>query len=225
MTGLRLMVETDDSMFVDTLSEENGDGTKSLYIEGIYMQGNKQNRNGRVYPSTVLEREMFRYERDMIKSRRALGELGHPQGPKINEDRASHMITEMRRDGNNFIGKAKVLSTPMGKIVESFIRDGVQIGVSTRGLGSVKRNSKGINEVQEDFWLATVDVVTDPSGPDCFVNGIYENAEFFMNATDGSWRSQQMIEDIVEEIKSPEKFDEAKALRLFEKYFNALAQQ
>lgn len=221
---MKLIVEADENTFVDVLKEDNEDGSKSYYIEGIFMQGDVQNRNGRIYPSMVLEREMNRYDRDMIKKCRALGELGHPQGPKINEDRVSHMITEMRRDGSDFIGKAKVLSSPMGKIVESYIRDGVKFGVSTRGLGSVKRNSKGINEVQEDFWLATVDVVTDPSGPECFVNGIYENAEFYFNATDGSWRSEQMIEEIVDEIKSPKKMDEAAALRLFEKFFNSLAQ-
>lgn len=206
---------------VTTLVESEGD-TKKVVIEGVFMQGNIKNRNGRVYPSTILESEMNRYSTDFIKTARALGELGHPNGPKINEDRVSHLITEMRRDGNDFIGKARILSTPMGNIVKSFVSEGVKFGVSTRGLGSVKRNSQGINEVQNDFYLATVDIVTDPSGPDCFVNGIYENADFFYDATDKSWRSAKMIEDIQNEVKSSRKIDESRALKLFNRYLNSL---
>ena len=217
---MKLMVETVEDISI--LTEGREDGSKSFFIEGIFMQGDKENRNRRTYPSAILEREMTRYTNDYIKTARALGELGHPNGPKINEDRVSHLITEMRRDGNDFIGKAKVLSTPMGNIVKSFISEGVKFGVSTRGLGSVKRNSKGINEVQEDFYLATVDIVTDPSGPECFVQGIYENAEFFYNQTDGSWKSMQVVEEIIEEIKSPAKLDEEKALKMFTKYLGTL---
>lgn len=217
---MKLIVETVED--VSVLSEAKDDGTKSFTIEGIFMQGDIKNRNGRVYPSTILESEMNRYSKDFISTGRALGELGHPQGPKINEDRVSHLITEMKRDGNNFIGKARILSTPMGNIVKSFINEGVKFGVSTRGLGSVKRNSTGINEVQKDFWLATVDIVTDPSGPECFVNGIYENAEFYFDNTDKSWRSAQIVDEIVEEIRSSRKLDEQKALKLFRRYLRNL---
>jgi hypothetical protein len=151
------------------------------------MQGDIKNRNGRVYPSAVLEKEMHRYNEQFVKTKRALGELGHPDGPQINGDRVSHLITEMKRDGSNFVGKAKILGTPMGNIVKTFIDEGVKIGVSTRGLGSVKQ-SNGIMEVQNDFHLATVDIVTDPSGPDCFVEGILENTQYFFDIATSSWK-------------------------------------
>ena len=156
----------------EVLTEATEGGKKNYFIEGIFMQGDLKNRNGRIYPSQVLEKEMNRYNKDFIQTKRALGELGHPDGPQINGDRVSHLITEMKRDGSNFIGKAKILGTPMGEIVKTFIDEGVKVGVSTRGLGSVKPTADGIMEVQNDFHLATVDVVTDPSGPNCFVNGI-----------------------------------------------------
>ena len=171
----------------EVLVEANENGTKSHYISGIFMQGDIKNRNGRVYPSTVLEKEMKRYNEQFVKTKRALGELGHPDGPQINGDRVSHLITEMKRDGSNFIGKAKILGTPMGDIVKTFIDEGVKIGVSTRGLGSVKQNN-GIMEVQNDFHLATVDIVTDPSGPDCFVEGIMENTQYYFDIATSSWR-------------------------------------
>jgi len=181
----------------EVLVEANENGSKSHYISGIFMQGDIKNRNGRVYPSTVLEKEMKRYDEQFVKTKRALGELGHPDGPQINGDRVSHLITEMKRDGNNFVGKAKILGTPMGNIVKTFIDEGVKIGVSTRGLGSVKQKD-GIMEVQNDFHLATVDVVTDPSGPDCFVQGIMENTEYFFDIATASWRpSNNIVEEVV----------------------------
>ncbi len=176
----------------EILVETNENGSKSHYIEGIFMQGVIKNRNGRVYPSAVLEKEMKRYNEQFVKTKRALGELGHPDGPQINGDRVSHLITEMKRDGNNFVGKAKILGTPMGNIVKTFIDEGVKIGVSTRGLGSVKQRD-GIMEVQNDFHLATVDVVTDPSGPDCFVEGIMENTQYFFDIATASWRPSSGI--------------------------------
>lgn len=218
---MKLITEANFSDF-EVLTEAQESGKKNYYISGIFMQGNIKNRNGRVYPTSILEKEMERYTKEQINERTALGELGHPVGPKINEDRASHLIVEMKKDGDNFIGKAKVLGTPMGNILKNFIDEGVKFGVSTRGLGSVKRNRSGINEVQDDFWLATVDAVTSPSGPDCFVNGIYENVDFYFDATDKSWRSAQAIEEIVEEIKSPKKIDNAAAIRLFEKFLDTL---
>jgi hypothetical protein len=179
----------------EVLVEANENGSKSHYINGIFMQGDIKNRNGRVYPSSVLEKEMTRYNEQFVKTKRALGELGHPDGPQINGDRVSHLITEMKRDGNNFVGKAKILGTPMGNIVKTFIDEGVKIGVSTRGLGSVKQKD-GIMEVQNDFHLATVDVVTDPSGPDCFVQGIMENTQYFFDIATSSWRpSAEMVQE------------------------------
>jgi hypothetical protein len=216
----------------EVLTESNESGKKSLYITGIFMQGDIQNRNGRIYPSHVLEKEMNRYNETFIKTNRALGELGHPNGPQINQDRVSHLITEMKREGSNFLGKAKILSTPMGQIAKTFIEEGVKIGVSTRGLGSVKPIKNGIMEVQDDFHLAAIDIVTDPSGPQCFVNGIMENTEYYYDIASGTWKVQQYIQETVKELKkeyikpkskvtSP-KIDERKAIRIFEDFVNNL---
>jgi hypothetical protein len=209
------------------LTEANEEGKKQYFIEGIFMQGDLKNRNGRVYPSAVLEKEMNRYNKDFIQTKRALGELGHPDGPQINGDRVSHLITEMKRDGSNFVGKAKILGTPMGNIVKTFIDEGVKVGVSTRGLGSVKQTREGIMEVQDDFHLATVDVVTDPSGPNCFVNGIMENTEYYYDIASGTWRAQEFIEEAVKEVKKQytktlRKIDESDAARLFENFIKSL---
>lgn len=203
---------------------ESAEGKKSYFIEGKFMQGDITNRNGRSYPSVILENEMNRYTKDFIMTKRSLGELGHPTGPQINGDRVSHLITEMKRDGNDFYGKAKVISTPMGEIVKTFIDEGVRIGVSTRGLGSVKKNSRGIMEVQEDFHLATVDVVTDPSGPDCFVNGIMENTEYFYDIASNSWRAQANLEEAVKRLKKKRRsaITEAEAIAAFTKFVNSL---
>jgi hypothetical protein len=209
------------------LTESSEDGKKSYYIEGIFMQGDIKNRNGRVYPSKILESEMKRYNTDYIKTSRALGELGHPDGPAINGDRVSHLITSMYREGNDFYGKAKILGTPMGQIVKTFIDEGVKIGVSTRGLGSVKQGVDGIMEVQNDFHLATVDIVTDPSAPKAFVNGIMENVEYYYDIASGNWRAQQVIESIEKEAKKQytktvKTIDEITAARMFESFVRTL---
>jgi hypothetical protein len=223
---MKLITEINEEC--EILTETAEDGKKSHYIHGIFMQGDLKNRNGRVYPSAILQNEMVRYDKDFIKTRRALGELGHPQGPQINHDRASHLMTEMTRDGSNFIGKAKILSSPMGKIVESFINDGVQLGVSTRGLGSVKQSGTGLMEVQNDFHLAAIDIVSDPSGPNCFVNGIMENTEYFYDIASGNWKVQEKLEETVKELKKEYKatvkkvVDEAKAYRIFESFIASL---
>lgn len=216
---------------VATLSEATEGGKKNYFIEGIFMQGNLKNRNGRIYPSQTLEKEMKRYNESFVKTKRALGELNHPQGPAINADRVSHLITDMHRDGDNFVGKAKILGTPMGDIVKTFIDEGVKIGVSTRGLGSVKPVN-GIMEVQDDFYLATVDIVTDPSGPDCFVNGIMENTQFYYDIASNSWQPAkvaQVVEEIVNEVKKTVKLtrnvrriDEAAASHMFSKFIESL---
>jgi hypothetical protein len=189
----------------EVLIEANENGSKSHYINGIFMQGDIKNRNGRVYPAEMLDKEMKRYNEQFVKTKRSIGELGHPDGPQINGDRVSHLITEMKRDGSNFIGKAKILSTPMGNIVKTFIDEGVHIGVSTRGLGSVKATKDGIMEVQNDFHLATVDIVTDPSGPDCFVKGIMENTQYYFDIASASWRPDAPIvaESVVAEVEVP----------------------
>ena len=211
----------------EVLTEASENGKKHFYIEGIFMQGDIKNRNGRIYPANILEKEMKRYNEQFVKTKRALGELGHPNGPQINGDRVSHLITEMKRDGSNFVGKAKILSTPMGEIVKTFIDEGVKIGVSTRGLGSVKPTKEGIMEVQDDFHLATVDIVTDPSGPNCFVNGIMENTEYYYDIASGNWRVMEQLEETVKELKKEVTrhnpvVSEAKALRIFENFIASL---
>jgi hypothetical protein len=158
---------------------ENRNGKKSLYIEGVFLQGDICNRNNRMYPMDTLRREVGRYVENHIQSGRALGELGHPDGPTVNLDRVSHKIVSLRESGSNFIGKAKILSTPMGKIAESLIADGVKLGVSSRGLGSTSLTREGYSVVGEDFMLATAaDIVADPSAPDAFVSGIMEGKEW-----------------------------------------------
>jgi hypothetical protein len=208
------------------LTESSEDGKKSYYIEGPFMEGDIKNRNGRIYPASILEKEMKRYNEQYIKTKRALGELGHPNGPQINGDRVSHLITEMKRDGSTFIGKAKILETPMGKIVKTLIDEQVGFGVSTRGLGSVVENKNGIMEVQPDFHLATVDIVTDPSGPNCFVKGIMENTEYYYDIASGNWRVMEQLEETVKELKKEvtarNPISESKALRIFENFIGSL---
>jgi len=160
---------------IEYLTEGKG---KEQYIKGIFMQADIKNQNGRVYPQAVLQKEVKNFNTKYVNEGRALGELGHPMGPVINLDRVSHVIKELTEDGKNFIGKAKVMDTPNGRIVKNFISEGVKLGVSSRGMGSVKANKEGVNEVQKDFVLSTVDIVADPSAPDAFVNGIMEGKEW-----------------------------------------------
>ena len=158
---------------------EQKNGKKSMYIEGVFLQGNIKNRNGRMYPMETLRREVSRYNENHIQSGRALGELGHPEGPTVNLDRVSHKIVSLKENGSNFIGKAKILNTPMGKIASSLIEEGVKLGVSSRGVGSLQQTKEGFAVVGEDFMLATAaDIVADPSAPDAFVSGIMEGKEW-----------------------------------------------
>jgi hypothetical protein len=162
---------------VQVLVEESN-GKKNLYIEGIFLQGDIKNRNGRVYPFSVLEREVGRYNESYVSAGRALGELGHPDGPTVNLDRVSHKIVSLKAEGSNFIGKAQILSTPMGSIAKNLLESGVRLGVSSRGMGSIEERN-GANYVRDDFMLATAaDIVSDPSAPDAFVNGIMEGKEW-----------------------------------------------
>ena len=163
---------------VEVLTEGTGKNQK-LYIQGPFLQAECVNRNGRMYPYSIMEKEVKRYNEQYVQKGRALGELGHPDGPTVNLDRVSHKIVSLTCEGNNWIGKAQILSTPMGKIAESLLKDGVTLGVSSRGIGSLRENNKGYKEVGEDFMLATAaDIVADPSAPDAFVQGIMEGKEW-----------------------------------------------
>ena len=170
-----LITEVNDNI---NLITEEVNGEKQYHIDGIFMQAEQKNRNGRVYPQKTLMKEVQRYNNEYVKTSRAMGELGHPDGPQLNLERVSHLIKELRIDGNDVYGKAKILDTPYGKIVKNLISEGVKIGVSSRGMGSLKQNSSGVNEVQDDFSLSAVDIVADPSAPDAFVEGIMEGKEW-----------------------------------------------
>ena len=172
---MKLITETIEN--VKLITEEKN-GKKLLYIEGVFLQSELKNRNGRMYPFSVLDREVKRYNEEYVKSKRALGELGHPDGPTINLDRVSHRITDLRAEGNNFIGKAQILDTPIGNIAKNLLDEGVQLGVSSRGMGSIQK-VEDCNVVADDFMLTTAaDIVADPSAPDAFVNGIMEGKEW-----------------------------------------------
>ena len=169
---------TEEISKVEFITEGKGSAKKS-YIKGIFLQAEQVNRNGRMYPLSIMEREVNRYNENFVQKGRALGELGHPDGPTVNLDRVSHKICELYKDGNNFIGKAQLLETPMGKIAKSLIDEGVMLGVSSRGVGSLKLTNEGHKVVGEDFMLATAaDIVADPSAPDAFVQGIMEGKEW-----------------------------------------------
>ena len=169
---------TEEINKVEFIIEETN-GKKSMFIEGVFLQGNQKNRNGRIYKTDTLSREVGRYSEQYIDKGRALGELGHPDGPTVNLDRVSHKIVSLRQEGNNFIGKAKILETPMGKIAKNLIDEGVTLGVSSRGVGSLTETKQGYKLVGEDFMLATAaDIVADPSAPDAFVQGIMEGKEW-----------------------------------------------
>jgi len=170
---------TEHSEDIKYITEKTGDGSRSVYIEGIFMQADKQNRNNRVYPKEVLARAVERYIKEQVMTGRAVGELNHPEGPMINLDKVSHRITTLTWDGNNVNGKAQVLNTPMGQIVKGLIEGGVKLGVSSRGMGSIEQRN-GQTYVKDDFILSTVDIVQDPSAQDAFVNGIMENVEWVM---------------------------------------------
>ena len=179
---------------------EQKNGKKSLYIEGVFLQGDIKNRNGRMYPMETLRKEVSRYNESNIQSGRALGELGHPDGPTVNLDRVSHKIVSLKESGSNFIGKAKILSTPMGKIASSLIDEGVKLGVSSRGIGSLQMNKEGCNIVGSDFMLATAaDIVADPSAPDAFVEGIMEGKEWIW---DGGILREKLAEQTQRKINT-----------------------
>ena len=194
---------------------ENRNGKKSLYIEGVFLQGNIKNRNGRMYPMETLRKEVSRYNENHVQSGRALGELGHPDGPTVNLDRVSHKIVSLKESGSNFVGKAKILGTPMGKIASNLLGEGVKLGVSSRGIGSLKPTKEGYSVVGEDFQLATAaDVVADPSAPDAFVDGIMEGKEWV-------WDNGILKESAVAQIK--QEIDEATLINLQERKVSAFS--
>jgi len=201
---------------------ENKDGKKSMYIEGVFLQGNIKNRNGRLYPVEVLRKEVGRYNENHIQAGRALGELGHPEGPTVNLDRVSHKIVSLKENGSNFIGKAKILGTPMGKIAASLVEEGVKLGVSSRGIGSLKQTREGVNVVGDDFMLATAaDIVADPSAPDAFVEGIMEGKDWVW---DGGILREKFVERTYKEINTlttQKQLDENK-LNLFNDFLSNL---
>ena len=197
---MKLICEVNDE--IQYITEAKEDGNKEYFIEGIFMQGDVKNRNGRVYPSKVIAEEVKRYNNQFVEKKRAFGELGHPDGPTVNLDRVSHMVTELKQDGSNFVGRAKIMDTPMGKIVKNLMDEGATLGVSSRGMGSLKQNKQGIMEVQNDFMLATAgDIVADPSAPDAFVKGIMEGVEWVYDIASGSWQSANAFDQIEEEVK------------------------
>lgn len=210
--------EVNQINFLTEMNEKTGQ--KEMFIEGIFMQAETKNRNGRVYPFDVLGKEVERYNKDYVNKNRAFGELGHPDSPTINLDRVSHMITKLYPDGNNIMGKAKIMDTPNGKIVKSLLDGGASLGVSTRGVGSLKP-ANGYQLVQPDFHLATAaDIVADPSAPNAFVQGIMENAEWIL--TDTGWQ-QVHFDRAKKMIKEASKNEiEDVALRLFENFISKL---
>ena len=215
---MKLITETtEDIQYI----KEDKDGKTNLFIEGVFLQSDLKNRNGRVYPKEIMQREVDRYVKESIDKKRAMGELGHPDGPTINLDRVSHMITSLREDGSNYIGKAKILDTPMGNIVKNLIDEGASLGVSSRGLGTLKEKN-GINEVQDDFVLSTAaDIVADPSAPDAFVRGIMEHKEWVM--VEGTWMEQE-IDAAVRRIKRAGSRElEEEKMAVFSSFMNKLS--
>ena len=206
---------------VEVIVEERN-GKKNMFIEGIFLQGDLKNRNGRMYPMETLRREVQRYSENHIHAGRALGELGHPDGPTVNLDRVSHKIVSLKESGNNFIGKAKILSTPMGKIAESLISEGVKLGVSSRGIGSLKQTREGVNIVGDDFMLSTAaDIVSDPSAPDAFVEGIMEGKDWVWDG--GILREAQVAKTYkyINTLVDQKQLDEKK-LDIFNSFLNSL---
>ena len=212
------MIESD----VQFITEAKEDGGKNYFIEGVFMQGEIKNRNGRKYPINTLLKEVKRYNKEYVEQNRAYGELGHPQGPTINHERVSHMIKELHQDGNNIMGRAKIMTeTPMGKIVKNLMDEGAKLGVSSRGMGTLKQDRDGTNVVSSDFQFATAaDIVADPSAPDAFVEGVMEGVEWLQ--VDDRW-VPQYIEKTQEEIRkaSRAELQEAK-LAAFTKFLKQL---
>lgn len=219
---------TEEVIDVNYTMLEEATGKKSMFIEGIFLQGGIKNRNGRLYPVEVLAREVNRYNEEFVKKNRAFGELGHPNGPQINLDRISHMHKELRQEGNNFWGKAKLMDTPCGNIAKNLISEGASLGVSSRGMGSVRTNKDGVNEVQGDFHLATAaDIVVDPSAPDAWVNGIMESKEWTWDNQKGIWVEQavETVRKTVNEMTRSRTLNVKQKFKLFENMLQVLTEK
>ena len=216
---MKLITEEIES--VEFIVEERN-GKKSMFIEGIFLQGDIANRNRRMYPMDTLRKEVARYDENFVQKGRALGELGHPEGPTVNLDRVSHKIVSLKESGSNFVGKAKLLDTPMGNIAKSLIGEGVKLGVSSRGMGSLRATKEGINVVESDFMLATAaDIVADPSAPDAFVDGIMEGKDWVM---EGGIIREKLVEKTYKQINTlvDEKSLQENKLKLFQNFLSNL---
>ena len=204
-----------------TVLTEEKDGKKNYVIEGVFAQAEKKNRNGRMYPKSVMENAVGKYVTEQVKTKRSVGELNHPDGPTVNLDKVSHLITDMKFDGDNVVGKARILPTPMGRIVEGLLDGGVRLGVSTRGMGSLEKQGD-VMVVKDDYLLNTVDIVQDPSAPNAFVNGIMEGVEWIW---DNGILAPQVIEKIETEIKTAPKKDQSVVqVREFKNFLSLLKQ-
>jgi hypothetical protein len=214
---MKLITETTQSE-IQVLTEEKN-GQKNYFIKGVFMEADTKNRNGRVYPGAIMDKEIGRYNNEYVKQNRAMGELGHPEGPTVNLERVSHIIKNLSVDGKQIIGEAKIMDTPYGKIVKNLIDEGAKLGVSSRGMGSLKEQD-GVNVVQEDFMLAAVDVVADPSAPNAFVNGIMEGKEWIW---DNGVLKPVVIENYKKIIKkTPSRRLEEQAIHLFKDFISKL---
>lgn len=212
---------TEEVSNVEFITEKVGKETKT-FIQGVFLQGDICNRNGRMYPMETLSREVNRYNEAFICKGRALGELGHPDGPTVNLDRVSHKIVSLEQKGCNFIGKAQLLGTPMGKIAESLIKEGVCLGVSSRGVGSLQMTNEGHKIVGKDFMLATAaDIVADPSAPDAFVQGIFEGKEWIYDSNKKVWIAES-IKNIIEKDAKRKKLTEERKLQHFQKFISMI---
>ncbi len=214
---MKLITETVEE--VNFLTESDDLGNKTYFIQGPFMQADTLNRNKRVYPKSTLLNEVTRYSKEYVQNNRAFGELNHPSGPTVNLDRVSHIIKELNVNGSDVYGKAKIMETPMGKIVKNLIDEGAKLGVSSRGMGSLKQRN-GYNEVQPDFMLSAVDIVADPSAPGAFVNGIMEGKEWIWN--NGMLEEMQIAEYYSELKKTSSRNLEGKALKLFEDFLRKI---
>jgi len=204
---------------IQCIVEAKENGEKNYVIEGVFAQADQKNRNGRIYPRAIMENAVNKYVTEQVSKKRAVGELNHPEGPTVNLDKVSHLITDLRLEGNNVVGKAQILDTPMGRIVKGLLEGGVQLGVSTRGMGSLE-NRNGVAYVKDDFMLATVDIVQDPSAPDAFVNGIMEGVDWVWN---NGILEQQTIEDMETEIKNaPKAYSSAVQIREFKNFLSLI---
>jgi len=219
---MKLITEYTENDSINCLVEKKENGEKNYVIEGVFAQADKKNRNGRIYPKPIMERAVKTYVDTQVSKKRAVGELNHPEGPTVNLDKVSHLITDLKFEGNNVVGRAQILDTPMGKIVKGLLDGGVQLGVSTRGMGSLEKKN-GAMVVKDDFMLSTVDIVQDPSAPEAFVNGIMEGVDWIWH---NGVLSPQVIEEMETEIKNtPKAFRPEVQIREYKNFLSLIKSQ